>query len=180
MCEVARPDLSGVDQSTLLTSRAPASWRKPCMCPEQTGSHQSRARVGRGSHQIQIREPTIRRGHQKNVHPCMSNEVEVLEGGVSKDAVFGRKVGGDDVRVVHVGARLSAMGNCSFWIITSPQSPAHLHRKNTCEGHARCLATFASRHYEQPKRRCGRPLRRHRCGTRAQGSLGWNHSLERR
>ena len=75
------------------------------MCPEQTGSHQSRARVGRGTHQIRIREPTIRRGHQKNVHPCMSNEVEVLEGGVSKDAVFGRKVGGDDVRVVHEVAR---------------------------------------------------------------------------
>ena len=75
------------------------------MCPEQTGSHQSRARVGRGTHQIQIREPTIRCGHQKNVHPCMSNEVEVLEGGVSKDAVFGRKVCGDDVRVVHEVAR---------------------------------------------------------------------------
>jgi hypothetical protein len=50
------------------------------MCPEQTGSHQSRA-SGEGDSP----DPVPRAYHStwapEELHPCMSGEVEVLKGG---------------------------------------------------------------------------------------------------
>ena len=62
----------------------------------------------RGTHEI--REPTIRPRVPAAVRPCMSSEVEVLEGSVSKKAVFSGQVGGNDVRVVREVSRPDQVG----------------------------------------------------------------------
>ena len=49
-----------------------------------------------------------------------------------------------DRGVAVTGARLSTMENPSFWIITSPEAATCLYCQNTCEGHARCMATLAT------------------------------------
>ena len=59
------------------------------MFPERTGYHQSGEGDSpdpRAHHSTRVPEPKV-------VHPCMFSEVEVLEGSVSKKAVFSGQVG---------------------------------------------------------------------------------------